>query len=87
MGLRIQKERILEAFSEEDYINNYQINSSLLEKYAPNAILMHPGPVNRDVEITSELLDSEKGLTILEQAQNGVYVRMALLHLILGGQQ
>ena len=87
MGLRIQKERILEAFSEEDYINNYQINSSLLEKYAPNAILMHPGPVNRDVEITSELLDSEKGLTILEQAQNGVYIRMALLHLILGGQQ
>ena len=51
----------------------------MLKKLAPNALLMHPGPVNRGVEITSELLDSEKGRTILEQAKNGVFVRMAVL--------
>ena len=84
MGLRIQKERILEAYSEDDYIDNYQLNSNLLEKYAPQAILMHPGPVNREVEITSELLDSSLGETILEQARNGVYTRMAVLQKILG---
>ena len=84
MGLRIQRERILEAYSEAEYIKNYRISSQLLNDYAPDAILMHPGPVNRDVEITSELLDSERGKTILTQAQNGVFVRMALLKQIVG---
>ena len=84
MGLRIQKERILQAYSEEEYIKNYRLNSELLEKYAPKSILMHPGPVNRDIEMTSELLDSPKGKTILEQARNGVYTRMAILNQILG---
>ena len=84
MGLRIQRERILKAYSEEEYINNYRLNSDILEKYAPNAILMHPGPVNRDVEITSELLDSRKGKIILEQARNGVFARMAILNQLLG---
>ena len=84
MGLRIQKERIEEAYSENEYINNYRLNSELLREYAPNAILMHPGPVNRDVEITSELLESKKGETILEQARNGVFTRMAILNQLLG---
>ncbi len=84
MGLRIQKERIEEAYNEADYIKNYQISSAVIEKHAPNAIVMHPGPVNREVEITSELLDSKKGETILEQARNGVFVRMAVLNMILG---
>ena len=84
MGLRIQRERILEAYSEAEYIKKYRISSQLLNDYAPDAILMHPGPVNRDVEITSELLDSERGKTILTQAQNGVFVRMALLKQIVG---
>lgn len=83
MGLRIQKERIKEAFSEEEYIEKYRLNSNLLNKYAPNAVLMHPGPVNRDIEITSELLDCEKGKTILEQARNGMFTRMALLKTIM----
>ena len=87
MGLRIQRERIKEAYSEEEYINNYRLNSKLLETYAPKAMLMHPGPVNRDVELTSELLDSEKGRTILEQARNGVYTRMAILNQLLGEGQ
>lgn len=46
---------------------------------------MHPGPVNRDIEISSELLDSKRGETILNQAHNGVFTRMALLERILGG--
>lgn len=87
MGLRIQKERIKEAYNQEAYIKNYRLNSKLLEKCAPNAILMHPGPVNRDVEITSELLESKKGTTILEQARNGVFTRMAILNQLLGEKQ
>ena len=85
MMLRIQKERIKEFFDEEDYIKNYGLKKDLFEKYSPNAILMHPGPVNRGVEISSDLLDSEIGKTILKQAQNGVFIRMAVYYLVLGG--
>ena len=44
---------------------------------------MHPGPVNRDVELSSELMDSDVGKTILRQTKNGVFVRMAILNKIL----
>ena len=81
-ALRIQKERIQGIIEFEDYIKNYQIT----EKNLPdNVVLMHPGPVNRDIEISSELLDSKRGETILNQAHNGVFTRMALLERILGG--
>ncbi len=82
MMLRVQRERLEAEFNADGYIEKYQLNSEILNKYAPNAILMHPGPVNRGVEITSELLDSEKGKTILEQARNGVFVRMAVLEML-----
>lgn len=82
MLLRVQKERLEGAFDAQNYIDKYQLNSEILNNYAPNALLMHPGPVNRGVEITSELLDGEKGKTILEQAHNGVFVRMAVLEII-----
>ncbi len=82
MLLRVQKERLEGEFNAESYIEKYQLNSEILDKYAPNAILMHPGPVNRGVEITSELLDSERGKIILEQAKNGVFVRMAVLEML-----
>lgn len=85
MLLRVQKERHASGFPESEYIKNYQLNSDILNKIAPDAILMHPGPVNREVELTSELLDSKKGETILEQAKNGVFIRMAVLNTILGG--
>ncbi len=75
MMLRCQNERHKSSGMSEDFL----LTSQKLEKYAPNALLMHPGPVNRDVEISSELLDGPKGLTILEQAQNGTFVRMAVL--------
>lgn len=76
MCLRIQNERLEVAVSKDDFVKNYQINSKNMPK---NAILMHPGPVNRDIEVASELLDSKIGKTILNQAENGVYVRMAVL--------
>jgi len=84
MCLRIQNERITEKIPLEDYIKNYQVNENNLN---PETLLMHPGPANRDIEVSSKLLDSEAGLTVLEQAKNGVFVRMAVLDLILGGQK
>ena len=83
MALRIQNERLDEAISKEDFIKNYSLN---MENFPKGAILMHPGPVNRDVEISSKLLDSKIGETILNQAENGVYVRMAVIDKILKGQ-
>ncbi len=83
MGLRIQKERLENKIPYDEYIADYQIN----EKNMPQkAILMHPGPVNRDVEISSTLLD-KKGNIIIEQPRNGVFVRMAVLDLIFEGVQ
>jgi aspartate carbamoyltransferase catalytic subunit len=84
MMLRMQRERHEGLdYSFDDYVRDFGLTSEKLEKHAPNAILMHPGPVNRDVEISSELLDSPKGVTILEQAQNGTFVRMAVLQEVL----
>lgn len=82
MGLRIQKERIETRVPYAQYIEDYQINEINLPQ---SAILMHPGPVNRDVEISGALLDSDKGKVIIEQARNGVFVRMAVLDLIYEG--
>ena len=83
MALRIQKERIQDIIEFEDYIKNYQITEENLPK---NAVLMHPGPVNRDIEVTSGLLDSKRGVTILTQAHNGVFTRMAILEMIFQNQ-
>lgn len=82
MCLRIQNERLEVAVSKDDFIKNYQINSKNMPH---DAILMHPGPVNRDIEVSSELLDSKIGKTILNQAENGAYVRMAVLEKIFHG--
>ena len=83
MCLRIQNERLEVAVSKDDFVKNYQINLSNMPR---NAILMHPGPVNRDIEVSSELLDSKIGTTILNQAENGAYVRMAVLDKIFRGE-
>lgn len=88
MFLRVQKERLEERIPIFDYIHDYGLTMKKLKNFAkPEVLIMHPGPVNRDVEISSEVLDSEYGKTILEQAHNGVYVRMAVLDLLLGGHQ
>ncbi len=85
MFLRVQNERLQEQIPLEDYIKDYGLTLSKLRDYAkPNVIIMHPGPVNRGVELSSDILDGEYGKVILEQAHNGVYIRMAVLELLLG---
>lgn len=83
IALRIQGERIEGIVEFEDYIKNYQLSENNFPK--KNCVLMHPGPVNRDVELTSGLLEMLENNLILTQAQNGVYARMALLETVLGG--
>ena len=83
MPLRIQKERIEEKINLEDYIKRFQITKENLP-YA--AFLMHPGPINRDIEVKSDVLETQNARTILNQSKNGVYVRMAILDMILSSQ-
>lgn len=86
MCLRVQKERLEDRIPIFDYIRDYGLTMKKLEKFAKkDVIIMHPGPVNRDVELSSEIMDSEYGKVILEQAHNGVFVRMAVLDTLLGG--
>lgn len=86
MFLRVQNERLEKSIPIEKYIESYGLTMQKLEKFAPkNVLIMHPGPVNRDIELSSEIIDSEHGKVILEQAHNGVFVRMAVLEILLGG--
>ncbi len=88
MLLRVQNERLeYDVFPDSfEYKRMYEVDSKLLKEYAsPKVILMHPGPANRNIEVSSELLDNKIGQTILEQAQNGVFVRMAVLNILLKG--
>ena len=83
MGLRIQLERqhggLFPSLSE--YAKFYGVNGEVLSHAKKDAIVLHPGPVNRGVELTPQIIDGEKSL-ILEQVTNGVAVRMALLKLL-----
>jgi aspartate carbamoyltransferase catalytic subunit len=83
--LRIQRERMGEAFfpSLKEYSIQYGLTLKRLELAAPDAIVMHPGPVNRGIEISSDVVDSSRSL-ILDQVTNGVAVRMAILFLLVG---
>jgi aspartate carbamoyltransferase catalytic subunit len=85
MMLRIQRERMTDAFfpSLKEYSIQYGLTLPRLELAAPDAIVMHPGPVNRGVEISSEVVDGSRSL-ILDQVTNGVAVRMAILFLLVG---
>ncbi len=84
--LRIQRERQEgDAFpGVREYHEMFGINAERLSLASPDAILMHPGPMNRGVEISSEVADGPQSV-ILEQVRNGVAVRMALFYLLLGG--
>ncbi|HXD30297.1 MAG TPA: aspartate carbamoyltransferase catalytic subunit [Pyrinomonadaceae bacterium] len=84
--LRIQRERQDAAFfpSLREYAVHYGLNADHLQHAAPDAIVMHPGPINRGIEISSELADGSQSL-ILDQVANGVAVRMAVLYLLAGG--
>jgi aspartate carbamoyltransferase catalytic subunit len=83
MMLRIQRERMNEAFfpSIKEYSNQYGLSLKRLALAAPDCIVLHPGPVNRGVEISSEVVDGSRSL-ILDQVANGVAVRMAILFLL-----
>ena len=86
MILRIQRERQDAAFfpSMREYAVHYGLQSKHLKLAADDAIVMHPGPMNRGVEISSEIADGSRSL-ILDQVTNGVAVRMAVLYLLAGG--
>lgn len=84
MLLRVQHERhfVQMTFSKEGYNAEYGLNPERYARMKDGAIIMHPAPVNRDVEISSELVEAEKS-RIFSQMQNGVYMRMSILENIL----
>jgi aspartate carbamoyltransferase catalytic subunit len=86
MILRIQRERQDAAFfpSMREYAVHYGLHLEHLERAAPDAIVMHPGPMNRGIELASNVADSARSL-ILDQVANGLAVRMAVLYLLAGG--
>lgn len=84
--LRIQLERQSECFfpSIREYATSYQINREILKQAKPDVLIMHPGPVNRGIEITSDVVDGPYSV-ILDQVTHGLAVRMAVLYLLSGG--
>jgi aspartate carbamoyltransferase catalytic subunit len=83
--LRVQTERLHEpALSANDYVLLYQLNAERLRRAKADAIVLHPGPMNRGVEISPEVADGPQSC-VLEQVTNGIAVRMALLFLLAGG--
>jgi aspartate carbamoyltransferase catalytic subunit len=86
--LRVQHERMDVKFfpTIREYTMQYGVNMGLLESLKKPVTIMHPGPINRGVEITSEVADSPQAI-ILDQVENGVAVRMAVLYLLAGGDR
>ncbi|MBT2745152.1 MULTISPECIES: aspartate carbamoyltransferase catalytic subunit [unclassified Lysobacter] len=86
MMLRLQRERMEEGLvaSLDDYHRDYGLTASRLKRAAADAVVMHPGPMNRGVEITDEVADGPQSL-ILTQVANGVATRMAVLEMLLKG--
>ncbi len=87
IALRLQKERMDDALlpSMREYRNTFGITEELLECAKEKVIIMHPGPINRGVELDSDIADGEHSV-ILDQVTNGVAVRMAVLFLLAGGR-
>lgn len=81
--LRVQNERMDISFfpSTREYTQQFGVNKKLLDSLEKEIVVMHPGPINRGVEITSDVADSKQAI-ILDQVQNGVAVRMAVLYLL-----
>jgi aspartate carbamoyltransferase catalytic subunit len=88
MMLRVQRERMGAAFfpSAREYSRRYGLDADRMATLPDDAIVMHPGPMNRGMEIAAEVADSVRS-TIVEQVANGVSVRMAVLYLLLGGAE
>ncbi|MGO8891157.1 MAG: aspartate carbamoyltransferase catalytic subunit [Streptosporangiaceae bacterium] len=88
MMLRVQQERMTAAYfpSVREYSRRYGLDVARMARLPEHAIVMHPGPMNRGVEIAAEVADSVRS-TIVEQVANGVTTRMAVLYLLLGGTE
>ncbi len=86
MMLRVQAERMNAAFfpSAREYSRRYGLDTARMNRLPEHAIVMHPGPMNRGMEITADVADSSRSV-IVEQVTNGVAVRMAVLYLLVGG--
>ncbi len=85
MSLRLQKERMVAAEipNEKNYFENYGITNKTLKLAKPDAIVMHPGPVNRGIEVDSSVADGPQSV-ILKQVTNGIAVRMAAMEVLAG---
>lgn len=81
--LRIQNERLDISYfpSTREYVQQYGLTKELLDSLDKEIVIMHPGPINRGVEITSEVADSDQSI-ILQQVENGVAIRMAVIYLL-----
>ncbi|MQA24537.1 MAG: aspartate carbamoyltransferase catalytic subunit [Micromonosporaceae bacterium] len=88
MMLRVQRERMNDSYfpSAREHARRYGMDARRMAMLPEHAIVMHPGPMNRGMEITPEVADSPRS-TIVEQVSNGVSVRMAVLYLMLGGSR
>ena len=86
MMLRVQRERMDAAFfpSAREYSRRYGLDARRFGLLPEYAVVLHPGPMNRGMEITAEVADSDRSV-IVEQVTNGIYVRMAVLYLLLAG--
>jgi aspartate carbamoyltransferase catalytic subunit len=86
MMLRVQRERMNDSYfpSAREYSRRYGLDAARMAMLPEHAIVMHPGPMNRGMEIAAEVADSVRSV-IVEQVANGVSVRMAVLYLLLGG--
>jgi aspartate carbamoyltransferase catalytic subunit len=96
MMLRVQRERMSAAGpgggsqfvpSAREYARRYGLDARRMAMLGDHAIVMHPGPMNRGMEIAAEVADDPKRSTIVEQVTNGLSVRMAVLYLLLGGSE
>ena len=81
--LRVQNERMdINYFpSTREYTQLFGVNKELLDSLSEKIVIMHPGPINRGVEITSDVADADQSI-ILNQVENGVAVRMAIIYLL-----
>jgi aspartate carbamoyltransferase catalytic subunit len=88
MMLRVQQERMTAAYfpSVREYSRRYGLDTARMARLPDHAIVLHPGPMNRGVEIAAEVADSARSM-IVEQVANGVTTRMAVLYLLLGGTE
>jgi aspartate carbamoyltransferase catalytic subunit len=86
MMLRVQRERMNDAFfpSAREYTRRYGLDKNRMAQLPDEAIVLHPGPMNRGMEISAEVADSTRSV-IVEQVTNGVAIRMAVLYLLLSG--